>query len=106
MKENIDIPRGNSLEANKARELLIRQHMNRFKGKSIKCPALGNIDVEIKQESINETAHHASRSYFSTKAVLDLENQIKTAKLYRYNLPKDNNQRKKTEFCIHHRTTW
>lgn len=87
----MNIPTENSKEDRQKRKELIRQNIGKLKGLEVFCPAL-NVDVLISGTGINEMVEHSSKSYLSTMAALDLKNQIRTAKFYRYHIPKDNKQ--------------
>ncbi len=99
-KENTEIPRGNSPKEFLFRKKFITDRLSKLSGESVNCPALGNHPVLITRKSIEETAHHAAKSFKSTVAALDLKNQLKTASFVRYHLPKNNNQTKKYDFIF------
>ena len=95
------IPEGNTKEAREARRQIIRQSLNRWKGKTVKCPCLGNVPVLIEQKSIDEISEHAGISLDSTEMALQLPHLIKNARFYRMTLPKNNSlQKKKFQFIF------
>lgn len=100
MNSSNKIPKGNNKEDRDERVKIIRQALKQLNGKEIVCPALGNVPVKITSMGINETAFHASKSYLSTLAAIDVENQIKTAQFSRYHLPKPGGQAQKHNFAF------
>lgn len=95
------IPTGNTKEAREARRLLIGQRLKKWKGKTVKCPCLGNVPVLIEQKSIDEIEEHAVISAESTAMALQLPYLIRHAKFHRMTLPKDNAmQKKKFQFIF------
>lgn len=81
-----------------ARKNFLKKELQKFVGKKYKCPALSNADVYVIEDSIEETAYHASKSIKSTKAALYLDIIIKNAKYSDEDKPKKGNQTKKFKF--------
>lgn len=92
MKNTCDIPKGSTEADFLQRKKIIKTALKPLSGKNVRCPALDNNPVTISPKSIEETAHHAAKSYQSTLAALDLVHQIETASFFKYWLPKDNRQ--------------
>ncbi len=89
------IPTGTSKEAIERRKEIIRSGLAKLKGKTVKCPCLGNVPVHIDQKSIDEIADKAGLSPASTKLVLQLKHLIHEARFVRMTLPKGNSMQKK-----------
>lgn len=99
-KENIVIPKGNSKQDRAARRSIIKKQLESLVGSTMNCPCLGNVPVELTPRGLNETIHHASKSYNSTMAALRLREHLSHATLYKYRVPKDNRQRRKMGFTF------
>jgi len=92
---NTAIPKGTSKQDIEARRWIIKAQLSKLKGKTVKCPCLGNVPVCIESKSIDEIADKAGLSHLSTKAALQLRHLIKEARFVRMTLPKDNATQKK-----------
>lgn len=99
-KENIEIPKGNTPEAVMARDKIIKKSLSHLVDTTTPCSGLGNAPVLISASSVNETAHHAAKSYRSTCAALDIVHQIRTAKFHRMVLPKANKRQRNMGFAF------
>ena len=77
------IPQGNSLEEIKTREKIIRDYYREWKERN---PSQRKFNLSLKEfinirmVSIIETSEHASKSYLSTLAVLQLDSILVGAK--------------------------
>lgn len=89
------IPTGTSKEAIERRKEIIRSGLAKLKGKTVKCPCLGNMPVYIDQKSIDEISDKAGISPASTKLALQLKRLIHEARFVRMTLPKENSTQKK-----------
>ena len=78
----IEVPMGNTKEDIKAREAIISHVYRRwYEANPSKAAYNANLKdyINVRFLSINETIHHASMSYLSTLAVLQLDLILKTA---------------------------
>ena len=78
----IEVPLGDSKEEIKAREQIISDVYRKwYKENPSKAVYNNNLkeNINVRFLSINETIHHASRSFLSTLAVLQLDLILKTA---------------------------
>lgn len=97
-RKRVRIPRGEEKdEVYKRKEILMRELMPLI-GTKVKCPALGNSDVELHFLSIDETTTHAAKRYASTLVALRIEEAIKNAKFVKTDKPKNNRQKKMFHF--------
>ena len=95
------IPTENTKEAREIRRQMIRQSLKKWRGKTVKCPCLGNVPVLIEQKSIDEIDEHACMNAESTAMAMQLPKLIRKARFYRMTLPKDNSmQKKKFQFIF------
>ena len=95
------IPTENTKEAREIRRQMIRQRLKKWRGKTVKCPCLGNVPVLIEQKSIDEIDEHACMNAESTEMAMQLPKLIRKARFYRMTLPKDNSmQKKKFQFIF------
>ena len=93
-----DIPRGDSVEDMRQRQSLIYQFYREWKRRNPdqkKYNMALKEDINIRAVSLDETAAHASQSYLSTIAVLQLDAILTNARLVRKSpsKPKTKNQR-------------
>ena len=95
---DMEIPKGNSREDIKARKKIIKDFYAKWNAehpdKKIWNKSLGAY-IHVKYHSINETVGHASGTYESTRAVLNLTDILANAKLVHRKARKqeDNNQK-------------
>lgn len=93
-----DIPRGNSVEDKRKRQGLIYEFYQEWKRRNPdqkKYNIALKEDINIRAVSLDETAAHASQSYLSTIAVLQLDAILTNARLVQKapSKPKTRNQR-------------
>ena len=97
---DIIVPRGNSKAAVKARERIIHDYYQEWRRNHAE-QRLFNIDlkdyINIRQISMIETMEHASKSYLSTLAVLQLDAILTYSKKVR-ETPKDKNSKNQEKF--------
>ncbi len=98
--KDLQIPKGTKPEDVKKRCQIIKSQLKKLKGKTIICPCLGNVPVDISARSIDEISTHAAKKYSSTLAALDIKNAIKKARFFRMHIPKDNMQQRKMGFLF------
>ena len=91
----IQIPTGTSKEAIERRKEIIRASLAKLKGKTVKCPCLGNVPVYVDAKSIDEIADKAGLNPVSTELALQLKHLIHEARFVRMSLPKGNSMQKK-----------
>lgn len=97
-RKRVRIPRGEEKdEVYKRKEILMRELMPLI-GTKVKCPALGNREVEFIFYSIDETATRAAKRYQSTLVALQIKEAIKNAKFVKTDKPKNNRQKKLFNF--------
>ena len=95
LKNNIDIPKGNSKDDIKQRELIIRQFYQKWKedNPSQRKFNLSLKDfINIRMISIVETSEHAAKRYLSTLAVLQLDAILTGAQTLAITRPKKGNK--------------
>lgn len=80
----MEVPQGEGREAQQRRKEIISGVYSRLYKQMGSDPKVYNRDlgeyIHIDFQSVNETKYHASRSYLSTLAVLQLESVLATAK--------------------------
>lgn len=92
------IPQGNSLEEIKTREKIIRDYYREWKERN---PSQRKFNLSLKEfinirmVSIIETSEHASKSYLSTLAVLQLDSILVGAKKVSIKKTKPDNKNQK-----------
>lgn len=95
LKNNIDIPKGNSKDDIKQRELIIRQFYQKWKEEN---PSQRKFNlslkdfINIRMISIVETSEHAAKRYLSTLAVLQLDAILTGAQTLAITRPKKGNK--------------
>lgn len=95
LKNNIDIPKGNSKDDIKQRELIIRQFYQKWKEDN---PSQRKFNltlkdfINIRMISIVETSEHAAKRYLSTLAVLQLDAILTRAQTLAITRPKKENK--------------
>ena len=95
LKNNIIIPKGNSKDDIKQRELIIRQFYQKWKeyNPSQRKFNLSLKDfINIRMISIVETSEHAAKRYLSTLAVLQLDAILTGAQTLAITRPKKENK--------------
>ena len=99
-QETILVPRGNSKEVIKERERIIRNYYKTWRQSHI-GQKMFNIHlkefINIRRMSMIETAEHASKSYLSTLAVLQLDAILTNANKVRI-VPADKNSRNQARY--------
>ena len=100
MKEQIEVPRGNSKQERAIRRTIIKRCLEPLVGTTIICPCLGNVPIELTRRGLSETIHHASKGYHSTLSAINLKQHLRDSTFYRYRLPKDNRQSGKMGFAF------
>lgn len=101
----MEIPKGNTREDNKARKLMIKDYyaswIAEHPDKKVWNNSLNGY-INIKGQSVNETAGHASLSYESTRAVFQLTEVLKKATVKKIWAPKhgDKNQKPYSEMRL------
>ena len=100
----MEIPQGNSREDNKARKQIVKDFyaswIAKHPEKKVWNDSLKSF-IHIKGQSINETAGHASLSFESTQAVLQLEKILKKATVKETWTPKYGNKNQKPYSVMH-----
>ena len=101
----MEIPQGNSREDNKARKQIIKDYyaswIANHPDKKVWNKSLKGY-IHVKGQSVNETAGHASLSFESTQAVLQLTEVLKEATVRETWTPKhgDKNQKPYSMMCL------
>ena len=93
-----DVPRGNAVEDKRMRQDLIYEFYQEWKRRNPEQKKYNFVlkdDINIRAVSLDETAAHASQSYLSTIAVLQLDAILTNARLVQTapSKPKSKNQR-------------
>lgn len=98
--KEIVVPRGNGKEAVKERERIIHDYYQQWR-KNHEDQKLFNLNlkeyINIRQVSMIETVEHASKSYLSTLAVLQLDAILTNARKVKV-VPKDKKSRNQEKF--------
>lgn len=95
LKNNIIIPKGNSKDDIRQRELIIRQFYQKWK---VENPSQRKFNlslkdfINIRMISIVETSEHAAKRYLSTLAVLQLDAILTGAQTVAITRPKKGNK--------------
>ena len=95
LKNNIIIPKGNSKDDIRQRELIIRQFYQKWK---VENPSQRKFNlslkdfINIRMISIVETSEHAAKRYLSTLAVLQLDAILTGAQTLAITRPKKGNK--------------
>lgn len=95
LKNNIIIPKGNSKDDIRQRELIIRQFYQKWK---VENPSQRKFNlslkdfINIRMISIVETSEHAAKRYLSTLAVLQLDAILTGAQTVAITRPKRGNK--------------
>lgn len=98
-----DVPKGDSREDIERRRRIISKYYHNWK---LRNPSLKRLNLSLKEDinirfvSITETCTHASRSYLSTLAVLQLDAILTNAKVVRTFRTKNNGNQKPFEKMI------
>ena len=88
----MNIPTGYNKADMLARKTMLVNELQKFNNQQYYCPAL-NKKVWVDIHSIDETAHNASKNFYSTIIALQLPNVIANAKwLVNKNNPRSNTQ--------------
>ena len=102
-KKKPDIPKGGKKKDRLEREDILIRELTPLKGKHIRNISTGKA-VKVTGKSIKETAHHASKSRYSSVTALGTARHIKKAKPVKTHTPKSNQSQRKASSMLEMRT--